>query len=309
MNIEKNRRTDITDIKEFLVNTQYLKQIVKDVKEKSDMDSNIYYELVLGKMKYEKVLKVCEDTQIAEECKDMIASIESITEGFTQNELSDILSKETKDIQKYDKIKYYNIKDTVFNGGIRKPYEVITNGKCLSCYIKNRIVSIMLICFMTVIFMLSGEIRDTIDSVVNNYCLENLTTVVIRFVCMMVLCAESIVVTLDILYICIPLFRFMVEEEGSGLKGFISTAAQDVVKLDNACGKTVIYKSINNKNRIKRNAEMLEYLMTKNPELDELVKLNKEIADCKNTKLLYNRMAKVEFVIDELFKQGKLKTK
>ena len=358
MDLAKDSRSEITDIKEFLANTQYLKQIIKDVKNKSDIDSNIYYELVLGKMKYEDVLSNCEDPQIAEECKSMICSIESIIDGFTQKELSDILSKETKDIQKYDKVKYYNIKDTVFNGGIKKPYEVTNNEGSLAFYFKNRIVTLILIFFVIVPCLLTGATRYITDSIVN-ICfgttdsidkivpddetkskdskikdkskdkaneldniglkpnesvrkslksMDNLIRIIINFMLMAMMCYTNLATMIDLLYITIPLFRDMVEEERSGLRSLISTTAQDAVKLEYTCGKTVIYRSINNANRIKRNEEMLEYLLTKNPDSVELKQLKKEITDYKNTKLFYNRIAKVEFIIDELFKQGKLKT-
>lgn len=312
---------DIKNAKNFLANNIYLKKLIENIKDKSDIDSNIFYELVLGKLKYEKILKNCDDEQIVKECRTMIDSIELVIGGFTKEELSNILSKETKSIQKYDKIKYYNLSETMFNGKLKRAYEVVDSNSSIKYYLKRKGLKICILTFLTIFLVGFGfdycyGMLDKVCSIMTNTgniynkaidsLFANMGKAAISISFYLILISNILGMSIDMLYINIPFFRYTVKEELRDK--LVSSDAIDAVMVESNDNRIVRYRSIKNTNRIRRNEEILQYLMIKNPGNMKLKRIHKEIEDCKDTKLFYNKMAKMEFVLDEMFKQGELIT-
>ena len=352
-------------MEDLLASITYLKELIKSVNGKKDIDSNVYYELVLGKLKLSK-LKDDDgvDTALAEECNGLIQGINIILGNFTDTEVSDILLRDTKSIDKLDKVKYYSENKTLFGKKLKRMYKKVDgySDSVVKDYIRAKAGQFIIV-FIIMIFMCltrlfspstggsSSEVsfadsvidtlfddttttedssknedkkesKDTstekLESVVTSEKFEpvdksvksrmklmlNVMKFLFNFVGTLFLCVTGIIITIDIAYLSIPAFRSILEETGKK-DSFVSSVALSLADNEFNMDKCV-YKPIKNKNRIKRNLDLLNYLLERNPNNKELLNLKSSLDSNSDSKLYYMKIARVEYVVDNLFVKGEL---
>lgn len=126
----------------------------------------------------------------------------------------------------------------------------------------------------------------------------------LSFVGSLLLCITAILTTIDIMYLSIPAFRSILEETGKK-DSFVSSVALSLA--DNEFNRDkCVYKPIKNRNRIKRNLDLLDYLLERNPNNKELLNLKSSLDSNSDSKLYYMKIAGVEYVVDNLFVKGEL---
>lgn len=342
--------SEVQSMEDLLASITYLKELLKSVNGKKDIDSNVYYELVLGKLKLGKLKdEDGVDTTLSEECNGLIQSIDIILGNFTDTEVSDILSRDTKSIDKLDKVKYYSENNTLFGKKLKRMYKKVDgySGSVIKDYFRARTGQFIIV-FIIMIFMCltrlfspstggsSSEVSFA-DSVIDTITedkkeskdtsTEKLEPVVLNdklnasirsdikliqrsiefllsFIGSLLLCITAILTTIDIAYLSIPAFRSILEETGK--KGsFVSSVALSLA--DNEFNRDkCVYKPIKNKNRVKRNLDLLNYLLERNPNNKELLDLKSSLDSNSDSKLYYMRIARVEYVVDNLFIKGEL---
>lgn len=348
--MSEEQKDNVQSMEDLLASITYLKELIKSVNGKKDIDSNIYYELVLGKLKLGKLKdEDGVDTALSEECNGLIQSIDIILGNFTDTEVSDILSRDTKSIDKLDKVKYYSENKTLFGKKLKRMYKKVDgcSGSVIKNYFRARTGQFIIV-FIIMIFMCltslfspstggsSSEVSFA-DSVIDtttedkkeskDTSTEKLESVVLNdklnasirsdikliqrgiefllsFVGSLLLCITAILTMIDIAYLSIPAFRSILEETGKK-DSFVSSVALSLA--DNEFNKDkCVYKPIENKNRIKRNLDLLNYLLERNPNNKELLDLKSSLDSNSDSKLYYMRIARVEYVVDNLFVKGEL---
>ena len=347
--MSKEQKDNVQSMEDLLASITYLKELIKSGNGKKDIDSNVYYELVLGKLKLSKLKDDGVDTALAEECNGLIQGIDIILGNFTDTEVSDILSRDTKSIDKLDKVKYYSENKTLFGKKLKRMYKKVDgySGSVIKDYFRARTGQIIMV-FIIMIFMcltsLGGSSSEVsfADSVIDTLFDDNTTEdssknedkkeskdtsteklesedksvksrmklmlnvmeFLFNFVGTLFLCVTGIIITIDIAYLSIPAFRSILEETGK--KGsFVSSVALSLA--DNEFNKDkCVYKPIENKNRIKRNLDLLNYLLERNPNNKELLDLKSSLDSNSDLKLYYMKIARVEYVVDNLFVKGEL---
>ena len=358
------QKGNVQNMEDLLSSITYIKELLKSVNGKKDIDSNVYYELVLGKLKLGKLKdEDGVDTALAEECNGLIQGIDIILGNFTDTEVSDILSRDTKSIDKLDKVKYYSENKTLFGKKLKRMYKKVDgySDSVVKDYIRAKagqfiiVFIIMIFICLTRLFSPSTggsssevsfadsivdilfddtttenssknedkkESKDTstekLESINTSEKLEPVNTSVksrmklmlnvmkflFNFVGILLLCVTGIIITIDIVYLSIPAFRSILEETGKK-DSFVSSVALSLADNEFNMDKCV-YKPIKNKNRIKRNLDLLNYLLERNPNNKELLNLNSSLDSNSDSKLYYTKIARVEYVVDNLFVKGEL---
>lgn len=280
----------------------------------------------------------------------MIQGIDTILGNFTDTEVSDILSRDTKSIDKLDKVKYYSENKTLFGKKLKRMYKKVDgySDSVVKDYIRAKAGQFIIV-FIIMIFMCltslflpstggsSSEVSFA-DSVIDTITedkkeskgtdtekLESVNVLddritgsvrtdikliqrgiefLLSFVGSLLLCITAILTTIDIMYLSIPAFRSILEETGKK-DSFVSSVALSLADNEFNMDKCV-YKPIKNKNRIKRNLDLLNYLLERNPNNKELLNLKSSLDSNSDSKLYYMKIARVEYVVDNLFVKGEL---
>lgn len=324
--------------KSLIENSDYLKKLaleLKKVSNVSEIDNNLLYEVAYASTYLDILLSKSSTNKLSEDLEEVKEVLEGVLSTASS---SDVLSvKSSLDYRNLLKCRYNKVSDASYE----RSYEVISEEGAISHYIRKCLPNFILMLVFAII-VLNGGIVNILPKITSFSCdlfdLPDMTTagalqnsqfnplinMLFSFVCMLLFFTLSLTSILDLLYLCFPFLRDLLEN--NGIK-YVSSRAIDSV-MQESDGRYVRYEKVKDYNRIERNKVWLDKMLesTSDTDLwrgtrennvnvldiyevsalrDTLVKLKEEIdleAKCtkgKYSKKYYLLMARIEFLHDE----------
>lgn len=324
--------------KSLIENSDYLRTLASELRHKdvNDIDSNLLYEVAYASTYLDVLLSKSTSTMLNAELLDSKSVFDTILASAPYEKVDSL--KSSFDYKKLLKCRYGNIDDASYE----KSYAVSGDSNALSCYLSRRLPSI-LIFFILVFFVFSGsfkdlcnvitdrsiigtesqgittestddsELTDTLDEPIRGSVsnetfksLYELASTIISIILVVLLLYYSLIVTIDLVYLTLPAFRYIVPEELR--ERIISKSAISIVET--CLNEAVVFRKVKDFNRIERNKVWLDTMLgvlDKDFHLSDLhsetIKLSDELKKLEDSgrldKTYYLLIAKIEFLHDK----------
>lgn len=293
--------------KGFLENLDYLKQLVKLINSKpmSSFDQNLTYEVIYAEAYVESIIPQIEDTKLVATLGDIKTALDLVVSEIPIDEVN--RQKKSKDYENLVKLKYSDSSRGSYEEDV--PYESASSP--IKFYLSNRLPFIILLVVITVI-ILSGGVSTIVDllpkptgeNVEAFNSVFSLTSMILSLCFTLIILVGGLGLTLDLMYICLPFVREMLDRDGHN-RMYSIYAKSAVEAYDN---QLVHFKRVKNYDRIKRNFYWMESMISHMEVMDlnkEQAVLYKQLIDLKanfdgsikhNTTEYYRQVAKIEFL-------------
>lgn len=267
----------------ILEDINYVNRLIK--KFGSNIDRNVYYELVYAKKKFTTAWSDDLDSSIKESILGVLDSIDSLLSII---DLDEVQKREPVDIRSLDKYKYHD-KLTVFNGNTRISNKVVTTKSMLCNYISRAWhCFVFLVLFAVLVFamplMVGSIFESNLFSKILSYIASGFSLVMTTII--------GTGVFFDMMYMFNPVVRHKLECWGSDL---VTDFAKE------SCGTIeVVSKQVNDIDRLERNTHILDmyYYQTGN---------TLPRTHSNSFKKIVESSVDAEFAIDKMLNNGEIK--
>lgn len=293
--------------KGFLENLDYLKQLVKLINAKpvSSFDKNLTYEVIYAEVYVESIIPQIEDTKLVATLGDIKTALDLVVSEIPIDEIN--RQRKSKNYEDLVKLKYSDS----FRGSYEEdvPYESASSP--IKFYLINRLPLIILLGIISIV-MLSGGVSSIVNllpkptegNVEAFNSVFSLTSMILSLCFTLILGVGGLGIILDLMYICFPFVREMLDRDGHN-RMYSIYAKSAVEAFDN---QLIHFKKVKSYDRIKRNFYWLDSMISHMEVLDLDTKqatLYKQLIDLKasfdgsikhNTADYYRQVAKIEFL-------------
>lgn len=305
------------ELKELANKLTYLKAVVNETENKSNLDKNIIYEITYSHIMLKHYLETdIKDEVILHEIQSLYNSFDILLNSIQDSKAQEALdNNKITNLSKIDKIKY-NVESKGFNGTYKeKSYALIDSNDQIKEYFKTCGIQKLIILISAFIFYTYGkQILQAILSIIQlgtlesnvSFTLVSLTEAISLIV--FILSAFMILyillrLSVDIMYITLPFIRGIVKN--TSIIHFISDDAKNVCDTTYT-NEVITFKKVVEKDRIKRNIGILECMLLEYPNSSILNSLKSDALDVKQYgKKYYYSLAKIEFIYDKVL-QGNI---
>lgn len=299
--------------KGFLENLDYLKQLVKLINSKpvSSFDQNLTYEVIYAEAYVESIIPQIEDTKLVATLGDIKTALDLVVSEIPIDEIN--RQRKSKDYENLVKLKYSDSSRGSYEEDV--PYESATSP--IKFYLINRLPLIILLAVIS-LFMISGGVstivnlipKPTEGNVEAFNSVFSFTSLILSLCLTVILLVGGLGLALDLMYICFPFVREMLDRDGNN-RMYSIYAKSAVEAFDN---QLIHFKKVKSYDRIKRNFYWLDSMISHMEVMDlnnEQAVLYKQLIDVKamfdgsikhNTADYYRQVAKIEFLHNKYLK-------
>ena len=293
--------------KGFLENLDYLKQLVKLINSKpvSSFDKNLTYEVIYADAYVEGIIPQIKDTKLVATLGDIKTALDLVVSEIPIDEVN--RQRKSKDYENLVKLKYSDSSRGSYEEDV--PYESVASP--IKFYLINRLPFIILLAVISLL-MVSGGVstivnlipKPTEGNVEAFNSVFSFTSLILSLCLTLILCIGGLGLCFDLMYICFPFVREMLDRDGHN-RMYSIYAKSAVEAFDN---QLIHFKKVKSYDRIKRNFFWLDSMISHMEVMDlneELVVLYKQLIDVKakfdgsikhNTAEYYRQVAKIEFL-------------